>query len=358
MAQENNYQQSSIKRTPDSPEAKADQLREDIARTRSALSEDVKALSEKLSPEHLKEDAKEVIQHASEAAREGAKHLVRDAKDAAYGSIRDAKDAAFDSIRHAKDHAFDSISYGVGQIGQRARVVGHDVSDFVGTHAVPLTLLGLGAGWLLVNISHQRRLQLQRQSYGYGAGEFYEGREGGRWVEARERAGELTSRAASALGEGSDRLREGAHEVGSRVAERVGEIRAQVTQGAAHLGHEVAALGQRAYEGTAALGHRAYEGTAAVSHRAYEGMERAGHRAVEVSEKNPLMIGLLAFGAGAAVAMLLPQTRRENALMGKTRDQLIQRAQDSASELKSSIQRGADDVREAIGELTQTGHHA
>jgi hypothetical protein len=87
----------------------------------------------------------------------------------------------------------------------------------------------------------------------------------------------------------------------------------------------------------------------------YRGIERTGSRAIEVSERNPLAVGLFAFAAGAVVALLLPPTRRENELLGQTRDRLVESAQRSASELKSSVQRGIDDVREVIEEVRQPG---
>jgi hypothetical protein len=265
MPQDNDsIQQTSIKRSEareakhsETPEARAAALREDIARTRSALSEDVKALGEKIKPERLKEEAKQIIQHAADATREGAKHIVHDAKDAALDSLRNAKDAAFGSLRNAKEHAFESVSEGGRQMGVMARKAGREVSDFAGTNALPLTLLGAGAGWLLMTMHHSRRLRL---SYG-------------------------DSREPNYYGDGQ------IHSAVSHARER--------------------------------------------SNRAH-----------------PLLIGLLALGAGAAVAMFLPASRRENTLVGGARDRLVHKAQESASELKGSLRRGAEGVREAVGELS------
>ncbi len=309
-------EQSSQRNIGQRPEQKAEQLREEISRTRSALSEDVKALGERLNPEQLKEDAKEVVHHAADVAREGARNMVRDAKD-----------AAFDSLRHAKDHAIESISVSVDEVSQRARLAGHTVSDFVATHAVPLALLGAGAGWLLISMSHQRRLAAS-----YPAGRFGDDEEGA-WQRARDRAGELTERAGEALSSTGQRISERAHDLSAGVGDRAAQLRSQVSDGAHYLGR----------------------GARELSHRAYDGVERAGTRAREVSEQNPLAVGLFALAAGAAVAMLLPPTRRENQLLGRTRDRLIESAQEKAEELKSSVQRSADEVREVIEEIRSPG---
>ena len=77
-------------------------------------------------------------------------------------------------VKYAKEHAIESISESVNEISYRARVAGHGVQDFVATHAIPLTLAGVGLGWLMVSLSHQRRLRVD--SYyperGYGDEEY------------------------------------------------------------------------------------------------------------------------------------------------------------------------------------------
>jgi hypothetical protein len=310
----------------ESPMDKAERLKEDISRTRSALADDVKALSGRFHADQLKQDTEEIVQHAAGVAREGTRQIARDAKG-----------AAFDSLRYAKDHAIDSITEGVGQVGERAMAAGHSVSDFVATHAVPLTLLGAGAGWLLVSMSHHRRLagpRLLSRGYDYDRGEP------SMWGAARERvgqisdrAGQLTSQAGSAVARSGQRIAERAHDLQAELGERATELRSQVANGASQLGHEAADLGRQAYDG----------------------MEWAGTRAVEVSQRNPLAIGMVALAAGAAVAMLLPPTRRENQLLGETRDRLVRGAQRSANELKSSVQQTANDMREVIDEIRQPG---
>lgn len=312
------------------PPRSADQLREDIARTRSAISQDMAALGEKFKPDNLKENAKEVLTHAKDSAREGAKDMVREAKD-----------AAVDSLRHAKDQAIESISESVHEIGQRARVVGHDVQDFVASHAVPLTLAGVGMGWLLVSLSHQRRVRAR----GYLA-EQYAGERGldaahGGLDVVRERAGDLSRRASNALHEGRDRLASRVHDAEERVVERAGELRSRVARGASQVARSASHLGHEASE---------------LGHRAYDGVGRAGSRAVEVSEQNPLATGLLALAAGVAAGFLLPATRRENQLLGGTRDRLLQSAQRSANELKQSVEHGAAEVRGVIAEIQHPSH--
>ncbi|HTU57649.1 MAG TPA: DUF3618 domain-containing protein, partial [Polyangiales bacterium] len=177
-------------------------LRDDIARTRSALSEDVKALGEKLDPERLKQDVKEVIHHARDAAREGAKDIVHDAKT-----------AAVDTLRDAKDHAIESISEGMTSIGRHARTATQSASRFTAAHALPLALVGAGTGWLLLSLSLRRRQQ--RSDDVAGNARPYDGNATS-GVGKRKRAS-VTSRAADAIEGARDRVVDGAHAMESRI---------------------------------------------------------------------------------------------------------------------------------------------
>jgi ElaB/YqjD/DUF883 family membrane-anchored ribosome-binding protein len=134
---------------------------------------------------------------------------------------------------------------------------------------------------------------------------------------ARDRLGEMAERASDALSGEREQLRERAGEMRSRVMQRTEDVRRRTAE-----------LGQRAYDG----------------------VSRAGYRARDYGSDNPLTVGLLALAAGVGVGMLLPATRRENRLLGETRDRLAREARRTASELGHTVQRGAHDMREALGE--------
>lgn len=294
-----------------------EQLREDIARTRSALSQDVAALGERLSPENLKESAKQVFHEAKDVAREGAKNV-----------MRDAKDAAVESLRHAKDHALDSISETYHDVSRRMQDAGGSTALFVSTHAIPLSLVGLGLGWLALSVSHSRRQLLrgdygEEEDYASGAGSYDFGHEdvGGRARHAvgaaRERAAGVAERASSAVSNGREQLRERAGEVRHQVARRAADVRRRTTE---------------------------------LGHRAYDGIGRAGGRARDFGAENPLTVGLLVLAAGVGVGMLLPSSQRENRLLGGTRDRWARDARRTASELGRSVQRGAHELRDSLRE--------
>ena len=67
-----------------------------------------------------------------------------------------------------------------------------------------------------------------------------------------------------------------------------------------------------------------------------------------VLRDNPLLVGAAAIVAGAAVGSALPETERENELMGETRDSVVNRAQNVARTAASTVQEVAKD---AVGEV-------
>jgi ElaB/YqjD/DUF883 family membrane-anchored ribosome-binding protein len=250
--------------------------------------------------EKLQEQSKptnlENVQHAKDAVIEGAKDMLRDAKDAAVGSLQ-----------RVKEHAVDSISGAVASdVGDRVRRAGSSASGFISANALPLSLMGLGLGWLM--LSAGRRERMARARYAYES-DFVDGARGG--------IQQAASRAGEALGETRD-----------NVMDRAGEVRARVMQGASEVRRRAAELG----------------------HGAYDQLGRAGSRVREFGADSPIAVGLLALALGMGAGLLLPTTRRENTLLGDTRDRLLSSARETVSELGRSVQRGAGELKEAVAE--------
>lgn len=77
---------------------------------------------------------------------------------------------------------------------------------------------------------------------------------------------------------------------------------------------------------------------------------RAAGGAVEYGKAHPVLVVLGAFAVGAAVAAILPRTRRENRAMGDAADQtrryVRDQAEDAADRAKRAARRAADVARE------------
>ena len=147
-----------------------EEIQLEIARTRSAITEDLRVLSERYGPAQLKESAREVIHEARAEATE----LMRDAKQEAKELMRDAKQVAFGGLIGIKDRAVESVSEQVGRLGERAselstraREAGNLTVHYAAQHAVLISVLGAGATWLLMALRNYRRVQRAEYDYRY-----------------------------------------------------------------------------------------------------------------------------------------------------------------------------------------------
>jgi hypothetical protein len=269
------------------------QLERDISQTRQAIGADLRALGEKLSPEVLKEEAREVIQDAKEGAKE---------------VIRDARDAAADSLRSAKEQALGAVSETVDDIKDEARRVTRATTQFVGRNAVPLTLIGLGVGWLMLT---------RKQDYSYPRS----------YGQSRQRS--FADPETSRLGGHS------ADSTMSVVRRKIMHVGEQSMATARDLGGKAAHLSQD------------------LSHGAVEQWQRGRDGVMDLARDNPLAVGAAVLAAGAGVGLLLPMTRVENEWLGPTRDQLLNETKELAGELRETTERLGRGAREAMTEVRQ-----
>jgi gas vesicle protein len=93
--------------------------------------------------------------------------------------------------------------------------------------------------------------------------------------------------------------------------------------------------------------------TSQVRDRAGELRSKAGGTIMRTLQENPLPVGMVALGIGAAVGLLVPETDRENQLMGSARDKFMERAQDTAQDLKEKVQTVAGQTFDAAKETAQ-----
>jgi hypothetical protein len=71
--------------------------------------------------------------------------------------------------------------------------------------------------------------------------------------------------------------------------------------------------------------------------------------------ENPLLVAAAAVLTGAAVGGALPQTEKENELMGEARDQVVDRAQGVAREAADSVREVASAVQNVASQVTDSG---
>jgi hypothetical protein len=71
-------------------------------------------------------------------------------------------------------------------------------------------------------------------------------------------------------------------------------------------------------------------------------------------EDNPLAVAAGAAILGLALGLLVPETERENRIMGPTRDNLVDRAQTTAGRVKEAAVEATQEVREVVREEAQS----
>lgn len=356
-----------------------------IERTRAAIQQDIKAIGEKFSAEEIKQQAKGVL---ADAKAEGAT-MIRETKDKAIDVVR----SAGDSVRrtaHDAAHEIGMRSRQVGDMtadyarrgGRYALRAGEATGDFVADNAIPLSLIGLGVGWLALSLRRQRAIErggeFSYRGYEYaGYEEDYPGAddfsvsEG--QIRPRSRTHQLAGEARDRVGavahsareqvEGAahsarERVEGAAHEVADsardlaqRARERVGSVadtaREQVSALAQRAGHGVDVARTRVTETASHLSDQA----AALRHEARERMQRAQLRTRDFADENPLAVGAIAVAAGVGIGLLLPATQPENRLMGQTRDRLVGDARDLLREVRDTGGRVGETARDAAREV-------
>ena len=63
--------------------------------------------------------------------------------------------------------------------------------------------------------------------------------------------------------------------------------------------------------------------------------------------ENPLAMGVLVVGTGAAVGLAIPQTTREHEAIGEARDTLVEKVQEKAQDAQQRVQRVAEEAQSA-----------
>jgi hypothetical protein len=161
---------------PPSDEEETGEIRVEIEQTRTELSGTIDAIQQKLSPDVLTEQAKDVARDVTEQAKDAAQkvleqavqevksaalevteHAVQEVKEAAREVTGQAKDAAWDATvgkaEHAVEATVESVEDAVSSAGQAAKGVGSMVIDTIKQNPVPAALAGLALGWLFMNRS-------------------------------------------------------------------------------------------------------------------------------------------------------------------------------------------------------------
>lgn len=347
------------------------ELESEIHETRGAITEDIKVLSDKLSPAHLKEEAKGAAKDAVAGVKNAAMDKAIEVKDALADKAVEVKDKAVElkdvvaekAVELKEDaseklaEAKDAVVETIDEVGDVAKRFGSEAWRFTSANAVPLALIGIGAGWMIANSKRSRSEPQYSRSLSsrydedddledefdpaYDAVVPDSGRprqRGRRAATGREltpataRAGS-TARATRPMGRSASSLRERA----SGIASQPGEA----TRTAQHKIEDSAAQGVEYLR----------KGAAQTTEYVRKGVARARDATLTFADENPIALAMATLVAGVGVGMLLPSTDRETKLLEPARekfDRLIGDAREAATDVAQVARETANDSFQAL----------
>ncbi|HSF48537.1 MAG TPA: DUF3618 domain-containing protein [Burkholderiales bacterium] len=169
---------------------------------------------------------------------------------------------------------------------------------------LPVALIGIGVAWLMFNGRRGKRYQSTDWDYVSAEPSAVEKAE----ARARDTAHRIGD-AAQATGERVSQLARGTRDQAQQIGERVSQIAHDTRDQAQHYTRAA----QRQYQ-------------------------RARYKAKSMVEEQPLLLGVLGIALGATLGALLPSTRKEDKLMGETRDDLLTTAKDNLNAAKEKFE--------------------
>jgi len=294
----------------DAKDQTPEEIQLEIARTKSAIAEDLRVLSERFSPQQIRENAREVMRDA----REEANTLIREAKEATIGSLIGAKDRAVETVK-------ETVSEKVHQIGEQARAIGDQalvLGDrakqasnlavrYMGANPLMFSLIGVGAGWLLMALRNYRRSQSSAGDYDYA------------YAVGPGRAGNYASTYRNDELPRNERVRS----VGNAATHAVDRAREEA---------------RSALDAGRTYSRDTYASSERLARRTGTTLRDAARRGGAVASDNKIAVVALTVAAGLGLSLLLPVGRRPRRALLTAGERAWDEAQSRAHQLRERFQ--------------------
>lgn len=236
------------------------------------------------------------------------------------------------------DRTLDYFRGAGEQSGEFAANLGRSIKE----NPIPVSLLTVGLGWLMCAGAEKSERHYRKSDYSDYQGPIITPSSAGKSTgtsSASESESGLKEQAGQAAHQAYDRAEQVAH----GAQERAGEAAHQAYDRAGQMAHGAR---ERAGEAAEAARHQAERLSTAAHHQA--GWAR--QRFTSLFQEHPLVLAGIGVAIGAALGAGLPPTRREDELMGRTRDEVLEEAETVGKEQLSKAEHVAKTAQEAARE--------
>lgn len=218
----------------------------------------------------------------------------------------------------------ESVNEMTENVLEKTKEAGSSFTDMIRRHPLPTALIGVGVALLAVGGGVGMRRAQDDDDGLYGS--YGEGSVGGGY----------SSPGAQSYGAARGFESYGAYDSGYDTGAYTGGTRSTgsaygSSYGGASSGGDAQGLGDRAGEAGQGAKRRA---------------KAAGRGLAGFIEEQPLIAGLVTVMLGAIIGLSLPGTRREDELLGSTRDHLAEQAREVAERAKEVAQKTFDEAKE------------
>lgn len=217
---------------------------------------------------------------------------------------------AKDTVREATVGKAEQM---ISNAGEQAKGTGFTIMDTIRQNPLPAALMGIGLGWMFMSGRNQGTTGITGSSSGASA--------------------------QRALNKAQNKFDATASQSQYKAGQVAGQVQDTVNQ-----------VGNQAQDQISRLGTQAQDQASQLTSHAQDQVQRAKGGFEQSIQENPLAIGALALGVGAAIGFSMPTTSKENQLMGQARDNLLEKAQESAQDATEKLQRVAEEAQSTVKE--------
>lgn len=255
---------------------------------------------------------------------------------------------------------------------------GANLGNTIRDNPVPVALVGVGLAWLMMSgqqsdgrararrqIYNSRDLAGRSSALDYDDSLAFDGTYGTAYSSDMESGASHEGkmhRAASAISEKSSDLKDRASETGRSLMDKASELGHRISDSTSSMTERARDMSHQARDRMQGSTGEARARAGELSQRSQQQYYRAKDSFGRMLDEQPLVLGILGVAVGTLLGAALPGTKREDEMMGRTRDDLLQKAKETANQqadrIKESAQRVAqvakDEAKGAASDVTSS----